>query len=206
MSVGEQIMVIPRNVLQRYATLPQCGIKYLPVSRLATILTSSAIRFKDRAAMEQDPEYKQLIPYVVHVYNDAIFAYRRTPAGGESRLHGRRSIGIGGHINNGDGSVPGLRTYVTGLHRELREELQFDPTHVLDHTFVGLLNDDTDDVGSVHLALVHLVHMTAPEARLAKLADHADDGFHRIHQLTRHLDQFESWSQILLRSKLLRNL
>ncbi len=113
-------------------------------SILATI--AAAGRFEPRPAMESDPSFKQVIPYLVLRDGPDWFLMQRTRAGGDSRLHERWSIGVGGHLNPGDADLAG------GLAREWREELvaAFEP----DYRFVGLLNDDTTDVGRVHLGVV----------------------------------------------------
>jgi predicted NUDIX family phosphoesterase len=104
--------------------------------------------FRSRAAVESDPSLKQLIPYVVVRDGERWFLMRRTRAGGDERLHDRHSIGVGGHVNPEDGGIAG------GLRREWREELRadFEPSF----RFVGLLNDDTNAVGAVHLGVVYV--------------------------------------------------
>ena len=98
--------------------------------------------------MEVDPSFKQVIPYLVLRDGERYFLMRRTRAGVDARLHDRYSIGVGGHLNPGDGGVLG------GLRREWHEELvaDFEPAFRL----VGLLNDDTTEVGAVHLGAVYV--------------------------------------------------
>ncbi len=96
--------------------------------------------------MEADPDFKQIIPYLVLRDGEAYFLMRRTRAGGDVRLHDRWSIGVGGHLNPGDEDLDG------GLRREWSEELVAD--FVPDFRFIGLLNDDTTPVGEVHLGAV----------------------------------------------------
>jgi predicted NUDIX family phosphoesterase len=100
-----------------------------------------------RTAMEMDPTFKQVIPYLVLRDGPRYFLMRRTRAGADERLHERWSIGIGGHLNHGDADLE------AGLKREWREEIDadFEP----DFRFVGLLNDDDSDVGRVHVGLVY---------------------------------------------------
>jgi len=98
--------------------------------------------------MEQDPSWKQVIPYLVVRDGVRYFLMRRTQAGGEARLHDRYSIGVGGHLNPGDGGLD------RGLAREWAEEL--DAAFVPQFRLVGLLNDDTTDVGRVHLGVVYV--------------------------------------------------
>jgi predicted NUDIX family phosphoesterase len=105
-------------------------------------------RYELRERMERDPTFKQVIPYVVLRDEERYFLMQRTSAGGDARLHGRYSIGVGGHLNPGDDGLLG------GLQREWHEELvaDFTPTFQL----VALLNDDTSAVGAVHLGAVYV--------------------------------------------------
>jgi len=100
-----------------------------------------------RGDAEDDPSLKQVIPYLVLRDGERWFLMRRTRAGGDARLHDLGSIGVGGHLNPGDGDVAG------GLRREWREEVEAD--FLPDFTAVGLLNDDTTPVGSVHVGFVY---------------------------------------------------
>jgi predicted NUDIX family phosphoesterase len=104
--------------------------------------------FRPRGEMELDRSFKQVIPYLVLRDGDSYFLMRRTRAGADARLHDRWSIGIGGHLNPGDGDVVG------GLVREWEEEL--DASFVPEFRLVGLLNDDSTDVGAVHLGVVFI--------------------------------------------------
>jgi predicted NUDIX family phosphoesterase len=108
--------------------------------------------YLDRTVAEVDPTCKQLIPYVVVRDGDAVFLMQRTDAGGDARLHGKASIGVGGHLNPVDRGEDAL---LAGLRREWDEELvtDWEPEFVL----VGLLNDDSNPVGAVHLGVVFTV-------------------------------------------------
>jgi predicted NUDIX family phosphoesterase len=142
---GERVLVVPRDTVIQAAGWT--GIRTDGVDAfLAAVETHG--RFEPRAAMEVDPSFKQVIPYLVLRDDERYFLMRRTRAGGDARLHDRWSIGVGGHLNPGDGDLLG------GLRREWAEELVAD--FVPEFTLVGLLNDDTTDVGSVHLGAVFM--------------------------------------------------
>jgi predicted NUDIX family phosphoesterase len=151
MTAGEQVLVIPREaVMDDPGWL---GVRSEGFDRLDSLGDFEALvaregRFHPRAAAETDRSLKQVIPYLVLRDGPAYFLMRRTRAGGDARLHDRYSIGVGGHLNPGDGDLAG------GLRREWREELDagFEPAFEL----IGLLNDDTTEVGSVHLGAVYL--------------------------------------------------
>lgn len=146
-------------------------------------------RFVARGAAERDPSLKQIIPYLVLRDGARIFLMRRTRAGADERLHDRYSIGVGGHVNPEDGDVEG------GLRREWREELEadFEPAF----SFVGLLNDDETDVGSVHLGLVFVADAAgrpvAVREREKLSGSFADPG-----ELREVYPRMESWSQLAL--------
>lgn len=162
--------------------------------------------FHDRAPVESDPSRKQLIPYALVMRGDSVFLFRRTKGGGEKRLHGLRSIGVGGHVNPVDGPVPSDALTLMGetlleraLMRELHEELVL--PGVVSARFVGLLNDDSTAVGSVHLGVVAVVE-AAPGSVSVRERDTMTGGFvpcdgvRRIHASER--DSFESWSALLI--------
>jgi predicted NUDIX family phosphoesterase len=153
--------------------------------------------------MEDDPSYKQLIPYVIirHTYAAGVvrvFQYTRGTGQGERRLHAKRSVGIGGHISSTDeGADSSLHPYEEGMRRELDEEVIVDSPGK--QTCVGLINDDETPVGRVHLGVVHILDVDRPQVR-PREADILDCGFRPAHELLRELDGFESWSQICLRA------
>jgi predicted NUDIX family phosphoesterase len=140
---GERVLVVPR------AVVPDAAEWYgVRTDAVDTLLEAVAVhgRFELREAMERDPRHKQVIPYLVLRDGPRYFLMRRTRAGGDARLFDRWSIGVGGHLNPGDTDVLG------GLRREWREEIAADFEPVFEP--VGLLNDDTTDVGAVHLGVV----------------------------------------------------
>ena len=143
MSDDELVFVVPRT-----SVMPDGGWYGLKSADLDSFLSTVERhgRFEPRPAMEADPDFKQIIPYLVLRDGDAYFLMRRTRAGGDVRLHDRWSIGVGGHLNPGDENLDG------GLRREWSEELVAD--FVPDFRFIGLLNDDTTPVGEVHVGAV----------------------------------------------------
>ncbi len=153
-------------------------------------------RYMERAAAETDPSFKQLIPYVVAREGDAVFLMHRTNAGGDARLHGKASIGVGGHLNPVDDSEDAL---MAGLRREWDEELEapWEPEFRL----VGLLNDDSNPVGSVHLGVVFTVDAGGP----VRVREHEKlvGSFVHPQAVAASWDRLETWSR-LVASSLLR--
>lgn len=172
------------------------------VDRYFAALTDPAqTSFRPRDEVEDDPRFKQLIPYVVLQYVQpdgqiGVFQYTRGRGQGEGRLHAKRSIGIGGHISAID-ETPGADVYHEGLRRELDEEVVIDSPGPL--RCVGLINDDQTEVGRVHLGIVHVCELRSPDVR-PREADIIESGIRPVASLLAELDRFETWSQICLRA------
>jgi predicted NUDIX family phosphoesterase len=188
----ERVLVVPT------ARLHQLGIfqgfsphveAYLPA-----LLDPAHLRFLERSAAEDDPSFKQLIPYVVLRCGEQVFHYTRGRAGAEARLRALRSIGVGGHVSDADGALTG-DLYRAGMRREIEEEIHL-PCAFTEQT-VGLINDDATPVGRVHLGVVHVFDLAEPAARRREEALTAC-GFAPVAELRRRRDDFETWSQFLL--------
>jgi predicted NUDIX family phosphoesterase len=138
--------------------------------------------------MERDPSFKQVIPYLVLRDGERWFLMRRTRAGGDERLHDRWSIGVGGHLNPGDGGLD------RGLLREWREELDAD--FVPAFRPVGLLNDDTTDVGAVHLGVVYVADAAGRPVAIRE-TDKLSGSFVATDVVAAGADRLETWSRLV---------
>jgi predicted NUDIX family phosphoesterase len=145
-------------------------------------------RHAPRAAMEQDPSFKQVIPYIVLRDGDRYFLMRRTRAGADQRLHDRWSIGVGGHLNPGDGDLHG------GLLREWHEELEADFEPAFEP--LALLNDDTTDVGSVHLGVVFVADAHGRPVDVRE-RDKLEGSFASAVDVAAVADDLETWSRLI---------
>ena len=151
--------------------------------------------FVERRHAEKDPSMKQVIPYALFERDGGIFLMRRLPRGGEARLHGKLSVGVGGHINPVDGAEDAL---AAGLRREVEEEVEVEGTW--EAVPAGILNDDTTAVGSVHFGLVYRVRPSGSvrvrerDALEGSFAPRAEV----LRLLREERERFESWSALLL--------
>lgn len=145
-------------------------------------------RFEPRGKVEEDRSLKQVIPYLVLRDGSRYFLMRRTRAGGDERLHDQWSIGVGGHLNPGDGDLAG------GLRREWAEEV--DATFVPDFELLGLLNDDTTPVGSVHLGAVYLADARGRPVAIRE-TDKLTGRFADALEVAAVADQLETWSRLV---------
>jgi predicted NUDIX family phosphoesterase len=188
----ERVLVIPTERFRAAGYFH--GFRPADEEFRSAILDPTAFQFRPRAEVETDPNFKQLIPYIVLRCGENLFHYRRGSSGGEKRLTARRSVGIGGHISEAD-AAGGTDLYRTGMQRELTEELALDTPFT--ERLLGFINDDTTFVGRVHLGVVHLFDLAEPRATPREDAI-AEPGFAPIARLHAEREQFETWSQFVL--------
>lgn len=144
--------------------------------------------FVARPVAEVSPQYKQIIPYVVIRHDTSFFLLQRTTKQTESRLHHKLSLGIGGHIN------PDTPTVEGGLKKELDEEVAVAASYRLE--FAGILNDDSTDVGRVHLGAVYLLHATTPGVHVLE-TEKMTGAWTRREDLAPLRELMETWSQVV---------
>jgi predicted NUDIX family phosphoesterase len=193
MPTDERVLVIPTERFRAAGYFH--GFRAADADYRGAVLEPTTYQFRPRSEVETDPEFKQLIPYVVLKCAGDLFHYRRGASGTEARLRALRSVGIGGHISEED-AAGGTDPYQTGMMRELMEEVLIGCAW--EERFLGFINDDTTPVGSVHLGVVHLLELERPEARSREDAL-ADAGFAPLGELAARADEFETWSQFVLR-------
>ena len=192
--MAEKVLVLPRAAVPGGTSFH--GIRSTDGAALDHLRAAIARHgvYLDRPTAEADPAYKQLIPYVVVRDGDDVFLMHRTDAGGDPRLHGKASIGVGGHLNPVDHGEDAL---MTGLRREWDEELVADWEP--DFELVGLLNDDANPVGAVHLGVVFTVD-AAGRAVAVRENDKLVGGFANREALAASWDRLETWSVLVARS------
>lgn len=194
----EHVLVVPTERFRKVGYFQ--GFSGEAERYLAELLREDWISYRPRAEMEEDPNFKQLIPYVLFRFSQddgscQLFQYMRGKGQGEKRLHAKRSIGIGGHISTEDLTHTTHATYQEGMQRELAEEVQIATQY--ESRCVGLINDDETEVGRVHLGVVHLLDVTTPDVR-SNETDILDAGFRNVDALWNEVDALESWSRICL--------
>lgn len=163
---------------------------------------SEKLYFMQRPEIETNFDYKQIIPYAVVLHRTdegelSVFSYTRGVETGEDRLHEKVSIGVGGHINDsdmGEDIKNFYDAYRVGYFRELDEEVDIRTEGV--DSLVGILNDDSNDVGKVHLGIVHFYWVKDQEVT-AKEEGLLHSGFRTLPNLRKDFDKMENWSKIV---------
>lgn len=191
----EMILVVRRETIEKIGMWH--GLNFDVARYLPVLLSRENNFFLARSAAETDPGFKQIIPYALLVHGGKVLHYVRGKKSGEQRLVSKGSIGIGGHMNEQDEGLFALdeAAYLEGVRREVSEELTIGTT--FRNRVVALLNDDSNEVGRVHMGVVHVFELDEPkveknEAMITNLA------FLSPEELRAQRETMESWSQICL--------
>jgi len=189
---NENVLVIRRSLFDQLGSFQ--GINFESGKYLDAFLSRGNNFFLSRPEAENNPAYKQIIPYALIAFGNSVVYYVRGKKAGEQRLVAKGSIGIGGHMNESDESLFALdeQAYRVGVEREVNEEIKIDTQ--FDDRIVALLNDDTTDVGRVHLAIVHVFKLAEPkvEKREAMITGLT---FLTKEELVARRESLETWSQ-----------
>ena len=203
----ERVLVAPTELFRSIGTFQ--GVLTESLDRYDPLFAPGSTRFMRRGDAELDPNFKQLIPYVVFTCEQdgkrLVFAYRRGKGQGEARLRSKWSVGIGGHVNDGDlGDAE--NAFDAGTKREIAEEVSLD-ANIASFARVGLVNDDSTEVGSVHLGVVCRVELDAPKLR-SNEPDLLEARFREVGELLAEIDEaperFESWTVFAMRDVIAR--
>lgn len=187
----EHVLVVPTSLFHEVGHFQ--GFQADAAPYLDTLLDPAYTSYRPRDQVEQDPSFKQLIPYCIFMCNGEVFSYRRGKGQGETRLLSKRSLGVGGHISSIDQHAASV--YREAMRREIEEEV-FLETNFKERC-IGLINDDLTEVGKVHLGIVHIFEIDEPKVRGREESIH-EAGFAKPSELILMRDQFETWSQICL--------
>ena len=193
----ENILVIKRELFDRLGSFH--GLNFDIKRYLEAILSRGNNFFLPRAKAETDPTHKQIIPYVLIAHGDKVLHYVRGKKAGEQRLVAKGSIGIGGHLNDLDESLFAWdeAAYRAGVEREVNEEIQIGSS--FEDKIVALLNDDTTEVGRVHLGIVHVFKLAEPKVDKRE-AVITNVSFLSKDELLARRDNLETWSQLCVDS------
>ncbi len=189
----EMILVVRRSLFDAIGAFQ--GLCFDVDRYLPALLDRANNFFTPRPPAETNPELKQIIPYALLVHAGRVLHYVRGKKAGEQRLVAKGSIGIGGHMNDHDEGLFALdrAAYDAGVQREVTEELRLGAKFT--NRAVALLNDDSNEVGRVHLGVVHIFQLESDDVQKGE-AMITDLQFLDRAQLAARRDAMESWSQI----------
>ena len=203
-------------VLPRFELFPECaphglalfggasGTKGIDGTRFSALVREHGF-YVERDYAERNPALKQVIPYGIVTSEERVLLVRRTKGGGEARLHDKLSIGVGGHVNPEDSrrteeeEESALRSnpIPNALSRELGEELSIQGTY--EARCVGIINDDSNPVGAVHVGSVQVVTVDGSvEIREKDVLEGELVSPGRLRELHAEGANFETWSALLV--------
>ncbi len=192
----ENVLVVPRHIFEAAGRFE--GLHFGAAEILTTLLHPANNLFLARSEAETNPSYKQLIPYAIVRRGERILHYVRGGGSGEKRLVSKGSIGVGGHLNESDASHLDAKDYEVLVLRELNEELEINSP--FENKIVALLNDESTDVGRVHLGIVHLITVADSADVKVREEDVTEMNWFLPDELRLRREALEGWSQICLDS------
>lgn len=195
---GEKVLVINTEMLKKYDYFQGMIVKDRAKNLRDKLLIPQNMFYIDRDEAENNPNYKQIIPYCVVSRGNGTFSYQRSKKGSENRLHDLWSIGIGGHVNPCDGLSN--ETILNACKREFEEEVKF--SSLKNAGFVGLINDDSNLVNSVHLGVVYHVKLTEHSTIEIKDEALANGTFFETEVLKIEDKNWENWSLLVIKEYL----
>ncbi|MBV9130788.1 MAG: hypothetical protein JO298_10430 [Verrucomicrobia bacterium] len=189
----EMVLVVRRSLLESIGMFQ--GLQFEVDRYLAAMLSRQNNFFVARSSAEIDPSLKQIIPYALLVSGGKVLRYKRGKKSGEQRLVAKGSIGIGGHMNDRDEELFALdkKAYFAGVQREIDEEVVVE--RPLQNRIAALINDDSNEVGQVHLGVVHILDLAHPRAEKRESMI-LNLEFLTPNQLRSERETLETWSQI----------
>ena len=193
----ENVLVVRRSLFDELGSFH--GLNFETERYLGALLSRGNNFFLPRAQAEDDPTHKQIIPYALIAHGQTVLHYVRGKKAGEQRLVSKGSIGIGGHMNDTDESLFAWDedAYRAGVEREVNEEIKIESP--FEDRIVALLNDDTTEVGRVHLGIVHVFRLAEPKVEKREAMITNLSFLDRV-ELVRRRDSLETWSQLCVDS------
>ena len=194
----EQIIVVPRKVLFNDEKNAFNGFLHKNNIKGKDIFNAlSEYEVKRRGDMEEDSTFKQLISYcLLENEKGEILVYERLSGGGEERLHGQSSIGVGGHMNDVMGADSINEVLRVNAQRELEEEVGLAKEDSQNMEYLGFINDDNNEVGKVHMGIVFKITVNTTDVE-AKETDTLRIKWVEKGSIESY-DDFETWSDLIL--------
>ncbi|NGU45522.1 NUDIX domain-containing protein [Staphylococcus aureus] len=194
----EQIIVVPREIIFNNEKNTFNGFLNKNKPEGQNIFDAlSQYEVKRRGDMEEDPSYKQLISYcLLENEHGEILVYERLSGGGEARLHGQSSIGVGGHMNDAPGAESINEVLRVNAQRELEEEVGLSEQDSQNMEYIGFINDDNNEVGKVHIGVVFKITVSTNDVE-AKETDTLRIKWVEKGNIESY-DDFETWSALIL--------
>ena len=190
----ELVFAIPTDELWKLITYKEKGLIKGNSEVLKRIVQNGL--FRKRSELEEDPSFKQIIPYAIISNKESFYLFKRTSRQTEKRLHNKFSLGVGGHMNPGNSKESKEQYLINELKRELFEEVKLlNGCLIEDIEFIGFINDDTISVGSVHIGLLYNIHVSNKDVVINETDKMTADWIDKP-DLAEFYEGMETWTKI----------
>ncbi len=190
----ELVFALPTDELWKLLTYKEKGLIKENSDVLKVVIQNGL--FRKRSELEEDPSFKQIIPYAVISNQESFYLFNRTSGQTEKRLHNKFSLGIGGHMNPGNSKESKEKYLINELKRELFEEVNLLNTCLIeDIAFIGFINDDTIPVGRVHIGLLFIIHISNKDVDINETDKMTADWIDKA-DLAEFYEGMETWTKI----------
>jgi predicted NUDIX family phosphoesterase len=195
MNMEELVFAVPTDELWKLIPYKETGLIRENSEVLKKIVQDGL--FRKRSELEENPSFKQIIPYALISNGDSFYLFKRTSGQTEKRLHNKFTLGAGGHMNPGDSPEPDEQYLINELKRELFEEvILLNGCLIEDIEFIGFINDDTITVGRAHIGLLYNIHVSNKEVYINE-TDKMTATWVEKTNLAEFYEGMETWSRII---------
>jgi predicted NUDIX family phosphoesterase len=193
-NMDELVFAFPTNELWKLMPYKKKGLIKGNSEALKRIVQNGLLL--RRSELEEDPSFKQIIPYAIISNKQSFFLFRRRSGQREKRLHNKFSLGVGGHMNPSDSMELKEQYLIDELKRELYEEVRLlNGCLIEDIEFIGFINDDTIPVGTVHIGLLYNIHVSNKEV-YSNETDKMTASWIDKSDLAEFYERMETWTKI----------
>jgi predicted NUDIX family phosphoesterase len=190
----ESVFAVPTAIIWKLLTYKETGLIKGNGDILYRIVQHGL--FLKRSELEEDPSFKQIIPYAIISNNESFYLFTRTSGQTEKRLHNKLHLGVGGHMNPGSLTEAGEGYLVSELKRELFEEVKLlDGCKIEDIEFIGFINDDSIPVGRVHIGLLYNIRVSNKDVVVNETDKMSARWIDKAGMVEYH-EEMETWSRI----------
>jgi predicted NUDIX family phosphoesterase len=195
-TLEELVFAIPTDDLWKLLTYKEKGLIKGNSDDLNRIVQNGL--FRKRSELEEDPSFKQIIPYAIISNKESFYLFTRTSRQTENRLHNKLHLGVGGHMNPGSLKEPGEHYLINELKREFFEEVKLlNGCLIEDIEFIGFINDDSISVGSVHIGLLYNIHVSNKYVVINE-TDKMSANWTDKTDLAEYYEEMETWTKIAI--------
>jgi len=190
----ELVFAIPADELWKLISYKEKGLTKVNSEVLIRIIQNGL--FRKRSELEEDPSFKQIIPYAIISNKESFCLFKRTSKQTEKRLHNKFSLGVGGHMNPGNSKESKEQYLINELKRELFEEVKLlNGCLIEDIEFIGFINDDSISVGSVHIGLLYNIHVSNKDVVINETDKMTAEWIDKS-DLAEFYERMETWTKI----------